>query len=74
MLVDLDESQPLVGVAVQKGVDERRFAGTTRPPEQHVVGRKTAHELLRVCFDERLLPIDVQQVVEVDVVEIGMRA
>jgi hypothetical protein len=54
-------------------VDQRRFAGAASTPQQHVVGRVAGDELLSVGIDTRLLAIDVEQVVEFDRVEVGVR-
>ena len=62
VLVHFDQPQTLVGVLLKQGFDQRRFAGTTRAPQQDVVVRLTRQELANVQIQGSLLAVDPAQV------------
>ena len=70
---DLDQAQPPVDVGVEHRLDQGGLAGAPGAPEQCVVGRQAAHELIRVAHHLGLLPVHAQQIIEVDPVRVPHR-
>src|SRR3546814_5957295 len=49
---------------VEQRLDDRRLAGAARAGQQHVVGRLSRHELLRVLHERGFLALDAKQLIE----------
>lgn len=64
---DFDQAQAGAGMFGQQGTHQRRLAGTTRAPQQCVVGRQTIDELVGVAAQLVALFVDTDQVGQADV-------
>ena len=60
--LDFDQTQPVRGVFGQQRANQRRLAGATGAPQQHVVGRQSIDELTRVGGQQIALAINADQI------------
>jgi membrane-bound lytic murein transglycosylase A len=72
-LVDLDHAEPILGMLGQQRTDQRAFAGSARPGQQHIIGAVAGEKLTGVGEEARLLGVDVLQVCQVNALQMADR-